>query len=351
MNFRKLILAGTAAAAVLGAPAQASIIDNPQFRVLGLVIVWGADASGGAPIVSDFVIDDTVGRGDTDLINSNVHAVVTGSLTPLTSAPDATGGEFSINGATTGGTGPDGFIDAAAAFGAFGIDETTDVTLSEDLVQRSSFYVASNTAFNIEAQASEVSANGFTLDDIGFSLAVTRQGDDGLAFGSAAQFPAGAVDDVTGQLVDADGNVLEDEDGNPLATTLASASVGLDTVNAENTVPVLDADGNPTGEFVQETVLDADGNPIEELDADGNPIPILDADGNETGFNELTMQDLLVPTLVFEGTRRTAATPGSIAEQSVRFDATYTLGGSEGYDLSDGSGDIETTVTYTVFVP
>ena len=43
----------------------------------------------------------------------------------------------------------------------------------------------------------------------------------------------------------------------------------------------------------------------------------------------------------------------SIADQSVRFDAEYTLVGSSGagYDLSDGSGVIETEVVYTVFVP
>ena len=158
---------------------------------------------------------------------------------------------------------------------------------------------------------------------------MTRQGDDGLAFGSAAQFPAGTVN-ATGQLVDGAGDVLLDDAGNPLTTTDSSPSVGLDTVNAFNTVPDPD---NP-GQFIQVPVLDGAGNPIVD------PVS-----------GEVTMQDLLVPTLVFEGTRRTAAAPGSIAEQSVRFDATYTLGGSAGYDLSDGSGDIETTVTYTVFVP
>ena len=59
------------------------------------------------------------------------------------------------------------------------------------------------------------------------------------------------------------------------------------------------------------------------------------------------------PTLVFAGDRQTALTPGSIADQSVRFDAVYTLAGASGtgYDLSDGSGEIETEVVYTVFVP
>ena len=54
---------------------------------------------------------------------------------------------------------------------------------------------------------------------------------------------------------------------------------------------------------------------------------------------------------IFVGTQRTAETPGSIADQSVRFDATYTLGGSAGYDLSQGAGEVEADVVYTVFVP
>ena len=267
MNFRKLILAGTAAAAVLGAPAQASIIDNPQFRVLGLVIVWGANAAdSGTPIVSDFIIGDTA--GGTDLIADDVHAVVTGTLLS-TPATVPTGGEFEVSGAV----GATGVLDATAAgFGAFTIDDTTDVTLGNDLTQRSSFYVASNTAFNISAVASVAAGTtpvNFALEDIGYSLSVTQSGTgDGLDFGADAQFPH------TGD----------------------SATAGVVTT-------------------------------IDSLD------------------------DMSTSTDVFVGNRLTAATPGSIAEQSVRFDAVYTLGGTAGYDLSDGSGVIETDVVYTVFVP
>jgi len=62
-------------------------------------------------------------------------------------------------------------------------------------------------------------------------------------------------------------------------------------------------------------------------------------------------------TSVFRGDQRTAASRGTIAAQSVRFDATYTLGNwdgtnfTPGYDLSAGAGEIEASVTYTVFVP
>ncbi|MEL6226434.1 MAG: hypothetical protein AAFR01_05360, partial [Pseudomonadota bacterium] len=71
--------------------------------------------------------------------------------------------------------------------------------------------------------------------------------------------------------------------------------------------------------------------------------------GVSTGVTALS--DMATATNVFTGNQRTAATPGSIASQSVRFDAVYTLGGAGGYDLSQGAGEIEATVTYTVFVP
>lgn len=267
MNLRKLILAGTAAAAILGVPAQASIIDNPQFRVLGLVIVWGADsATGTTPIVSDFIIDNATGT-DSDLIAGDVHAVVTGSLSPVPT-DIAVGNEFEISGAV----GSAGVLDATSgSFGAFELNETTDVTIGDALTENSSFYVASNTAFSINAVASATTNIGFNLSDIGFSLSVTPNGNDGLPFGQDAQFPH--------------------------------------------------SDNSATGGVI--TTVDS-------------------LDDMEAG-----------PTLVFAGNRLTAATPGSIADQSVRFDAEYTLSGNTGtgYDLSDGTGVIETEVVYTVFVP
>ncbi len=63
------------------------------------------------------------------------------------------------------------------------------------------------------------------------------------------------------------------------------------------------------------------------------------------------LDDLNASTAVFTGNQRTAASVGTIASQSVRFDATYTLGGATGYDLSMGAGLIEADVTYTIFVP
>ncbi|MEL7129304.1 MAG: hypothetical protein AAGK23_07135 [Pseudomonadota bacterium] len=269
MNLRKLMLAGGAVAALVGAPAQASIIDNPQFQVLGLVIVWGADsATGTTPVVSDFVINSGAGDADDDLIAGDVHAVVTGTLSPT---PDAAAqavsiGEFDAGGNFIASQSSTGVLDASDSFTAFTLTDDTDI-FSEGLTQSSSFYVASNTAFAINATATAApGATNFTLSDIGYDLSVTQTGDDGLAFGDDAQFPH------TGG-----------------ATGGVDASV---------------------------------------------------TDLSQMGTNP-----------IFVGNQRTAATPGTIASQSVRFDAVYTLGGTTGYDLSLGDGNIEANVVYTVFVP
>lgn len=55
-------------------------------------------------------------------------------------------------------------------------------------------------------------------------------------------------------------------------------------------------------------------------------------------------------TKVFGGGRKTAASDGSIAAQSVRFDVTYGLVGT-GYNFAMGSGSISVPVTYTVYNP
>ncbi|MEM9667662.1 MAG: hypothetical protein AAF950_01955 [Pseudomonadota bacterium] len=277
MKLRKLMLAGGAVAALTGVPAQAAVVDNPQFRVLGLVIVWGADGfsngtpAGGSPVVSDFVIDTATGAGDTDLIDGDVHTVVTGFLTPTADAVASNGTPFNVTNAVTNGGltgGSDGILDAADAdtFAAFQIDQTTDVEL--DNVMNSSFFVASNTTFAINATATETTPTGdaFDLDDIAWEMSVQ---------------PSGSVDNG--------------------GTAFAFGSAAQDPVNTLATVPT-------------------------------------DLSGLTGGA-------------VYQSTLRTAAGVGSIAEQSVRFDVTYTLGGADGYDLSQGTGQIEADVVYTVFVP
>lgn len=259
MSLKKVLLAGAALAAVSAVPAQASIIDNPHFKVLGLVIVWGADQAGNAPIASDFIIDNDAGNNDADLISTDVYTVVTGSLTPTPdSIANGEGSIFDVTGETSGGVftdnGSAGILDAADALTAFGLDASTDVALSG--AYQSSFFVASNTAFAIDAAVS--STGTFALTDIGYDLDVTASGTAGaLNFGGSADPSLG-------------GNIITGSD--------------LDTING---------------------------------------------------------------TQVYLAPDKTALNTGSIVDQSIRFDASYSLD----YDLSMGAGDIEAEVVYTVYVP
>ena len=60
---------------------------------------------------------------------------------------------------------------------------------------------------------------------------------------------------------------------------------------------------------------------------------------------------------VYDGGRKTASLPGSIAEQSVRFDLEYeldgdtTIDGVQPFDLSFGNGQIALVMSYTIFAP
>ncbi len=200
------MLVVAAALLLAGAPASAGPTDRPNLRVTGLVVVWGADgngASANAPIVSDFIIDSGNGStaatsGDADLISGDVHTVVSGSLVPV-------GGSFSSgegtpmiirNPSTSGNfntdTNSDGIMNGADAFGAFGLQANTDTNTRRAEIT-SSFYVVSNVAFNIDGQATALGATTpAQMNRMRLRLRVTRSGDDGLAFGSAAQFPHSA---------------------------------------------------------------------------------------------------------------------------------------------------------------
>lgn len=271
---KRLAIAAGVATAIAAPATQASIIDHPFFRVLGVVIVWGTDtATGTTPIVSDFVLMNTTGQGD-DIIGADGRAVITGTLNGAP-ATNSAGSLMTLTNA--GGASIDdstgtvaGYLDADDTLAAFTLNNATDVDLSGNTVQHS-FYVASNTAFEIQAVASGLNTtDGFTsltLADIGYSLSVNAgTATDGvITWGANSQDPHSGGSGVIGAVDD--------------------------------------------------------------------------------------LGDLTSSTAVFTGNQRTAATVGTIASQSVRFDATYTLGGTTGYDLSMGAGLIEADVTYTVFVP
>lgn len=204
-HYSAKFLASLGIAIGLGLPvAVAGAANSPHFKVYGLVVVWGADApsdTATVPIVSDFIIDTGNGAnaatsGDADLIAGDVFPVISGSLTPVTDSWANAHGSPMILRNLDGqpnivtDTNNDRVMDASDAFGAFRLRQASD-TNTRRMVIKSSFYVASNTAFSIDATATPL--NGTTLADLNrvqLRLRTRRSGDDGLAFGSAAQFPA-----------------------------------------------------------------------------------------------------------------------------------------------------------------
>jgi len=209
MSFKKLALAGGVVASLLAGTAYASVIDRPFFQVLGVVVVWGGtdfdDNGGTSPVVSDFVLlTPASGSAGADLIAGDVFSVVTGSLDPISGSSTGVDGAAVIDpitGETSGGAFTDGgttagVLDAGDTLAAFGLDANTDIAGGLVASHNSSFYVASNAAFDIFAQTTNVVAtgdfntNGLDETNIGFNMGVTVSGDDGLAFGANAQDPS-----------------------------------------------------------------------------------------------------------------------------------------------------------------
>lgn len=255
-------------------------MDNPSFDIDSMVIVWSADATGNAPIVADFVVR-TDGPNSVDLINDDAFTVVTGTLNSTNNNIGTGGFPLTFSGSPSGDfntdTNSNGVLDSGDSLSQFQLDADFDVIAS---TPQSSFYVASNSAFSISAEVTDVevdpSFTGFSNAFLGFVdilMEVAPVGgartDSGFTYGSAAQPPHS---------------------------------------------------GGETAGF-------------------STPLDLLDL--------------LNTPTTVFAGNQRTAASAGSIADQSVRFDVSYPLVGATvaGYDLSLGAIDFGVTVEYTVFIP
>ena len=199
--------AASAACALMGAQmAFADAVDTPHFRIMGLAVVWGADAAdpgAGVPIVSDFVIDSGAGNsaatsGDADLIAGDVHTLITGSLTPVSNSWSGAHGAPMILRRLQGqpnirtDSNGDGVMNDEDGFGAFRLRQNSD-TNTRRMEITSSFYVASNTAFSIDAVATPL--NGTTTADLArvrVQLRTEQSGNDGLPFGGASQFPHSA---------------------------------------------------------------------------------------------------------------------------------------------------------------
>ncbi|MGH1422787.1 MAG: hypothetical protein ACRBEQ_13315 [Hyphomonas sp.] len=272
-------LVSTAFVALPVSPAMAEMESHPAFQVFGLVVVWAADENSGVPIVSDFVIDSGNGvtaanSGDADLISTDAHAVVTGTLISTKDAVNSIGTmPFVITNTQQGDintdTNSDGILNASDSFSAFGLLNNSD-TRVDATTSRSSFYVASNVPFAIDAQATPPASmlDVTMLNIVRLNMSSQVAGDDGIAFGASAQ---------------------------------AAHSAG------------------PTGGFAPERRL----------------------------------IQFLTPRRIFTGNQRTASTDGSLADQSIRFDAEYSIRAQNlaGYDLSLGTFDFQVEMVYTVFVP
>jgi len=276
-------LAGFILAVVLG-QARAATIDKPFFRANALVIIFSGgdfvENNGEAPLVHDFVLLDNVASGTAgnDLIAQD-GVPVNFPFDPISDGTTA-GWPFQITGQTFGGTYDNNpsfqVLDANDSYTAFGIDNSTDVDLLGTQVRFAWFFVASNTAFDIYAESSNLVTSGdfsaLNLNNIGYQL---------LEFS-----PASASIGQNSQL----------------------ASVGGSGIIVGN---------------------------------------------NATGF---TLDDLSSgQTKVYDGGRRTARIPGSIAQQATGFASVYRLRGSPitgaNYDFSLGTGILSADVTYTVFAP
>lgn len=279
----KIIFAGAVLAFLFG-QARASVIDRPFFRANALVIIFSGgdfvENNGEAPLVHDFVLLDNVASGTegNDLIAQDGVPV----NFPFDPISDGTSGgwPFQISGQTFGGVYNNNptfqLLDANDSYTAFGLDNSTDIDLLGTNVRFAFFFVASNTAFDIYAEASNL----------------VRSGDfSALDFGNIGY-----------QLVE---------------LSPASPTIG------------------------QNSQLASIG---------GNGIIV---GNNATGF---TLDDLSAgQTKVYDGGRRTARIPGSIAQQATGFASVYRLRGSPitgaNYDFSLGTGILSADVTYTVFAP
>ena len=204
MKLKTLAMAGAALAMLSGATATAGVVDKPTFKVGGLVVVWGApdaNVTGTTTqnVVTDFYLLD--GTTATDIMDGDIDGTAAGDA----GGTIVTGALASIDGDDVTGDATNGYLQANAALSAFDVDGSTDVNGSSANSFQGRFYVASNTAFGVQAtrvaaknvNTFGVDANGDKLvdfDDVSYSLTLDTTGtaEAGLAFGGAAQNPHSA---------------------------------------------------------------------------------------------------------------------------------------------------------------
>lgn len=180
-GFKTALLVGIFAPIIL-VQAQASVIDQPFFRANALVIVFSGgdfvESNGEAPLVHDFVLlDDAASGTEGDDLIAQDGVPVNFPFDPISDGTTA-GWPFQITGQTFGGVLDNNpsfqVLDANDSYTAFGINNNTDIDLQGNQVRFAFFFVASNTAFDIYAESSNLVTSGdFTglgFENIGYQL-------------------------------------------------------------------------------------------------------------------------------------------------------------------------------------
>jgi len=186
--------------------AHASVNDRPFFRNMATVVVFGAsdfnDNGGVAPVVFDFLsLEDGVsGQAAPDFIAADGYTTNfnTGRFNAIFSE-SAGGTEFQINDAVSGGefnsSLPGQILEPGDSYNAFETDEDTDIDLLNSGNRASRFFVASNSAFDIFAEADNLQTSGafdaLDYSNIRYRLRVQVTGGGGVnRWGARAQDPS-----------------------------------------------------------------------------------------------------------------------------------------------------------------
>jgi len=166
--FTRAVFCGLSAFTLI-IPASASVIDRPFFKAASIVIVWSGndfieEEDWEAPIAHDFLLLDNVASGTegADIIEGDGVAV-NFPFDPISNG-DSGGWPFEIMNPTFGGQYNNDpsfqMLDANDSYTAFGLDGDTDIDLLGNHARFAWFFVTSNAAFDLFAEANNFSATG-----------------------------------------------------------------------------------------------------------------------------------------------------------------------------------------------